>query len=161
MAARVGLNSSSESIHTRVVVALCRPVSKLQQCEFVLFRGCGDTHMLEKRQRPSMQNRLHIQEFSSFAYSFVSCCYRNHLDDRSVALWLPWQDLLTIGITVPSHLITCVCCRLLTRDTRVRSSTLRWSQSWGSQWKRSCLPVLPLNLPASSPHLDSKQVEIT
>ena len=29
-------------------------------------------------------------------------------------------------------------CRLLTRDTRVRSPALRWSQSRGSQWKRSC-----------------------
>ena len=33
-------------MHTPVVVALSRPVSRLQQCEVVLFRGCGDTHML-------------------------------------------------------------------------------------------------------------------
>ena len=60
--ARVGLNSSSESMHTCVVVALSRPVFKLQQCEVVLFRSCGDTHMLEKRQRPQTQNHLHIKE---------------------------------------------------------------------------------------------------
>ena len=33
-------------MHTRVVVAVSRPVSKLQQCEVVLFRVCVDTHML-------------------------------------------------------------------------------------------------------------------
>ena len=53
----------------------------------------------------------------------------------------------------PSHWIICVSCRLLSRDTRVRSPAPWWSQSWCSQWKRSCLAVLPLNLPACSPPL--------
>ena len=168
--------------------------------EVVWFRGCGETHMLEKRQIHKCKTVFSSMSFEVlrvpcplfFQFSESQTVFKlwakssvtpiiqpfsrrpRHFSNdweipnlgkqvfitsprRSTHMWTtglcPLAALVDLleAITVQSHFITCVCCRLLTKHTRVRSSTLRWSQPWGSQWKRSCLPVLPLNLPACSP----------